>query len=132
MSIGLSGAVAAQRRFETTANNVANLRSTAAPSVAGPATDDQGEALFRPARQVDRSAAGGGVLSTRQLIDPASVRAFEPSAPDADRDGLVNRPNLDIARETVERLTSKRQLEASLATIRTADDLLRATIDIKS
>jgi flagellar basal-body rod protein FlgC len=60
------------------------------------------------------------------------VRAFEPSAPDADRDGLVNRPNLDIARESVERLTSQRQLEASLATIRTADDLLRATIDIKS
>src|SRR3546814_13695058 len=81
---------------------------------------------------VDQPGADGGVRSTRLLADPTSVQQYDPSAPDADADGLVNRPNVDLARETVDQIAGQRQFEANLATVRAADELLRATRDIKS
>lgn len=132
ISSALSGVLAAGRRLDNSAGNVANIRSVAAPGVDGPATDDAGNPLFRPGRTVDVTSATGGVQSNRLLVDPSAVQEYDPSAPDADGDGLVNRPNVDLVRETADQITGQRQFEANLATIRAADELLRATIDIKS
>ena len=132
ISSAVSGVLAGERRFANSAGNVANQRSVAAPSLDGPATDAEGNTLFPAGRSVDQSAAGGGVRSTRLLVDPTAVQQYDPSAPDADADGLVNRPNVDLARETVDQIAGQRQHEANLATVRAADELLRATIDIKS
>lgn len=132
ISSALSGVHAAERRLGNSASNVANLRSVAAPTVEGPATDEAGNSLFRPARTVDVTGPTGGVQSTRVLVDPSAVQEYDPSAPDADADGLVNRPNVDLVHETADRIAGQRQFEANLATIRAADELLRATIDIKS
>lgn len=132
ISSALSGALAAQRRIGTSASNVANLRSVAAPSVGGPTTDASGNPLFRPGRTADVSTGTGGVRSTGLLVDPSAVQEYDPSAPDADAEGLVNRPNVDLVQETAQQITGQRQFEANLATIRAADDLLKATLDIKS
>jgi len=132
ISSALSGALAGERRFENSASNVANLRSVAAPSVDGPATDNAGNPLFRPGRTVDVTAPTGGVTSNRLLVVPSAVQEYDPSAADADADGLVDRPNVDLVRETADRISAQRQFEANLATIRTADELLKATLDIKS
>lgn len=132
ISTALSGIVAGERRVGNSASNVANLRSVAAPSVNGPATDDAGNPLFRPGRSVDVSAPTGGVQSNRLLVDPSAVQEYDPSAPDADADGLVNRPNVDLIRETADRISGQRQFEANLATLRAADELLQSTLDIKS
>ncbi|MEQ8817689.1 MAG: flagellar basal body rod C-terminal domain-containing protein [Thalassobaculum sp.] len=132
ISSALSGVLAAERRVGNSANNVANLRSVAAPGVDGPATDAEGNPLFRPGRTADVTAPTGGVRSNQLLVDPSAVREYDPSAPDADAEGLVNRPNVDLARETADRIAGQRQFEANLATIRAADELLQATLDIKS
>lgn len=132
ISSALSGVQAAERRLGNSASNVANLRSVAAPSVDGPATDAEGNPLFRPGRTVDVSTPTGGVQSNRLLVDPASVQEYDPSAPDADGEGLVNRPNVDLVRETADRIAGQRQFEANLATVRAADELLQSTLDIKS
>lgn len=132
ISTALSGVLAGERRFANSGNNVANLRSVAAPSTAGPAADADGNPLFRAARTVDQSAPVGGVRSGSLLIDPTSVQEYDPSAADAAADGLVNRPNVDLATETADQIVAQRQLEANLATVRAADELLRATLDIKS
>ncbi len=132
ISSALSGVLAGERRVGNSAGNVANLRSVAAPGVDGPATDAEGNPLFRPGRTADISAPTGGVRSSRLLVDPSAVQEYDPSAPDADAAGLVNRPNVDLVRETADRITGQRQFEANLATIRAADELLKATLDIKS
>lgn len=132
ISSALSGVLAGERRVANSASNVANLRSVAAPSLDGPATDAEGNPLFRAGRTADQSVAGGGVRSSRLLVDPTAVQQYDPSAPDADADGLVNRPNVDPVRETVDQIVGQRQFAANLATVRAADELLRATLDIKS
>lgn len=124
----LSGANAATRRFDTSASNVANLESVAAPN----GTDADGNALFRTQRTLDSTTSTGGVRSSQQLADPVSVQRYDPDAPDADGDGLVNRPNVALEREVVDQISAQRQFEANLATIRTADELLESTLDILS
>lgn len=128
----LSGVNAATRRFDTSASNVANIESVAAPNGSTAATDADGNALFRTQRTVDTTTAVGGVRSTQQLADPVSVQQYDPDAPDADGDGLVNRPNVALEREAVDQIAAQRQLEANLATIRTADELFESTLDILS
>ncbi|NQW08275.1 MAG: hypothetical protein HQ481_00130 [Alphaproteobacteria bacterium] len=132
LNIGLSGLQAAQERFRTSADNVANVRSVAAPSVDGPTTDADGNPLFQPSRAVDQSVQGGGVRSTQQLVDPSAVQQFDPDAPDAGENGLVNRANVELDREVAEQITAQRQFEANLATIRAADELAESTLDILS
>lgn len=132
VNIGLSGLQAAQDRFRNSADNVANIRSNAAPSVDGPTTDENGDPLFQPTRTIDQSVAGGGVQSTQQLVDPSSVQQFDPDAPNADEDGFVNRANVELDREVADQIAAQRQFEANLATIRTADELAQSTLDIVS
>lgn len=132
ISSALSGALAAERRIGNSANNVANLRSVAAPSVDGPTTDASGNPLFRPGRTAEVTSPTGGVRSNQLLVTPSAVQEYDPSAPDADAEGLVNRPNVDLVRETANQIAGQRQFEANLATIRAADELLQSTIDIKS
>lgn len=132
INIGLSGLQAAEQRFRNSADNVANVRSPAAPSVDGPTTDEEGNPLFQPRQSVDQSVEGGGVRSTQQLVDPSAVQQFDPDASDANEDGLVNRANVELDREVAEQITAQRQFEANLATIQTADELSESTLDILS
>ena len=126
----LSGATAATRRFDNSASNVANLESVAAPRGSTETTDAEGNSLFRPQRSIDSTTTTGDVRSSQQLVDPVSVQRYDPDAPDADADGLVNRPNVSIEREVVDQIAAQKQFEANLATIRTADELFESTLDI--
>ena len=126
----LSGATAATRRFDNSAANVANLESVSAPNGSTASVDAAGNPLFRPQRSVDSTTATGGVRSTQQLVDPTSVQRYDPDAPDADGEGLVNRPNVSLENEVVDQIAAQKQFEANLATIRTADELFESTLDI--
>jgi len=128
----LSGLNAATRRFDNSASNVANVESVAVADRTAPATDAEGRDLFQTRRSLDTTTDGGGVRSTQQLADPVSVQRFDPDAPDANAEGLVNRPNVSLNREVVDQISAQRQFEANLVTVRTADELLESTLDILS
>ena len=132
LNTALSGAQAASQRFGVSAENVANLRSVANPSTDPnrETTDPEGRTLFNPTRAVDQTTASGGVRSTRQLVDPSAVQQYDPTASDANADGIVNRPNVSIEQEVVSQISAQRQFEANLATIKAADELTESTLDI--
>ncbi len=134
LAIAVSGVNAAQTRLAVSADNVANQQSLAAPNAAAPAPDagqnEGGRALFQPVRVIDQPLQGGGVRSATALVDPSAVQRFDPSAADANADGLVDRPNVRIEREMVEQIFARAQFNANLATIRAADELLESTLDI--
>jgi flagellar basal-body rod protein FlgC len=134
LNVGLSGAQAATQRFRASADNVANLRSVANPSTAPDRATESadGTTLFNPTRTVDQSTAGGGVLAANRLVNPSAVQQYDPTARDADENGLVNRPNVSLEREIVDQISAQRQFEANLITIRTADELAESALDILS
>ncbi len=128
----LSGAIAAARREEVVASNVANLRSRAAPRNSTDTTAADGTPLFRPGQVVETSVQTGGVRASVVAVDPTSIQQVEPDAPDADAAGAVDRPNVDLAQQQANQIVAQRAFQANLKVIQTADELDKALLNIKS
>lgn len=61
-----------------------------------------------------------------RALTPGHVPAYEPDSPDADADGLVGAPNVDLASNIVELTQAEHAYKANLATLRTLDELSKA------
>ena len=125
-----SGLQAAQTRVQTSAANVANARSVGAESADGPARPDDGRTTFRPQRTVQTPTETGGVRTSTEPVRPASVQRFDPDAPSANDQGLVNRPNVSFVQETVTQIEARAQFSANLATIDRANEATESLLDI--
>ncbi len=105
----LSGLVAASTRLSVSADNVANMRSLGFQTAA----DGSDNGGFRPKQVQQTSVAGGGVIARPLFVDPASVQAYEPGSPDANAEGLVPRPNVDLGEEFVNQILAEQAYKAS-------------------
>ena len=123
----LSGLAAQTKRFEVSASNIVNLRSTGVRPGAEP---QEGE--YVPHQVALTSRIGGGVDATAVAVDPSSVAAYEPGAPDADAKGLVNRPNVQLERELVTQIDALRNYQANASVIRTESRMLGDLLDMIS
>ena len=132
ISNALSGAIAAARREEVVASNVANLRSRAAPKKSTDTTAADGTPLFRPGQVVETSVQTGGVRASIVSVDPTSIQQFEPDASDASAEGFVDRPNVDLGQQQANQIVAQRAFQANLKVIQVADELERSLLDIKS
>jgi flagellar basal-body rod protein FlgC len=57
-------------------------------------------------------------------------RVFDPSNPDADKQGYVYLPNVNLVQEMVSMLNANRGYEANAAAIRTAKGMVLKTLDL--
>ena len=137
LNTAVSGILAAGNQTRNVAGNLANISSVAAPAdevlrpgQPVPETNANGETIFRPTEIQSTTTGGGGVRTQTSLVDPASFPIYNPSAPDANADGISSVANVSIADETVNLIQAQRQLEANVAVLRTGDELLDETIDI--
>ncbi len=126
-STALSGLAAQTKRFEVSASNIVNMGSRGVEPGAAPRAGE-----FVPHRVALTSQVGGGVKATAVPVDPPSVKGFEPGAPDADANGLVNRPNVQLERELVNQISALRGYQANASIIRAEDRLLGELLDIIS
>jgi flagellar basal-body rod protein FlgC len=128
ISTAVSGMLAAVARLNAAAENTANARSDGAlPGAASAGAP----AVYRPVDVVEISHAGGGVATAVRARTPAYQAAYEPYAPYADARGMVATPAVDEVHESVDRIEAMNRFKANLATVRTADDLLKAVLDLK-
>ena len=127
LTTALSGLAAQAKRLEVSASNVVNLRSTGVQPGAAPQAGE-----FVPQRVELTSVAGGGVRANAVPVDPPSFQAYEPGAPDADADGFVARPNVDLVTELVTQLDAKRSYQANLKIIETQSEILGDLLDVVS
>jgi flagellar basal-body rod protein FlgC len=116
--ISASGLSAERLRMEVIANNLANAFSTR--SVTG-----------QPYRRKDvvfeavlRNRLGKAELSGVRVAgiedDPSDfIRVYQPGHPDADADGYVLYPNVNLPLEMVNLLTASRSYEANLKVLQT-------------
>ena len=124
-----SGLDAERARMEVAASNLANADSTRGPnnepyrrrSVVLESTDG-GDSF---GATLDRANASTGVKVAGVVEDQSAFRRrYEPSHPDADADGFVAEPNVDVPDEMVDMLGAARAYQANL----TAISLIRDTI----
>lgn len=122
-------------RLEASASNVANVRSdgslaasqTQATSPSGGAVN---EAAYQPVRARQSEAFDGGTSFTYAPVRPGYVATYDPSSPQADAEGMIARPNVDLVDETVEQMTAKSDFMANVAVIRAADRMQEFAINL--
>ncbi len=73
----------------------------------------------------------GGVRVAGFREDPTEFpKVYDPSHPDADEEGFVTMPNVNMINEMVDMMMASRAYEANLASMNTSKDLLLKTLTI--
>lgn len=108
-----------QRFLETIATNIANAQTTRTP---------EGGAYHRQIALAGADPAGGETLT---VADPTPGRlVYDPGHPDANVDGFVEYPNVDMSVETVDLMMARRVHEANVSVFQAAKSMLRRAIDL--
>ena len=95
LSIAVSGITAASERLQDSASNVANVESDGPTASASAAVQAQYPAAYTPKELHQVATAGGGTKAVTTNVQPATVLAYDPTAPYADANGDVAQPNVD-------------------------------------
>lgn len=123
-------ALSAQRlRLDLISSNIANAGTTRTPE-GGPYRRKVPVFAENLARaQSGLSCSGVKVVAVQE--DPAPFRrVYEPGHPDADQDGYVLYPNVNIVNEMVNLLEAGRAYEANVTAFNTQKEMYRAALSI--
>ncbi|MEZ6062785.1 MAG: flagellar basal body rod protein FlgC [Planctomycetaceae bacterium] len=133
-SISASGLAGERMRMEVAANNIANARSTRSVN-GGPYRRQQ--VVF--AAQMDRfllpGNAGqpnlGGVRVVGTQADNSPLpQIYDPGHPDANADGYVLMPNVNLPHEMVDLVTASRAYEANLKSLESFRQLAEQALSL--
>lgn len=127
MQISASGLTAERFRLDLIANNIANVNTTR--------TEDGGpyrrkSAVFAEALdQAKKAGAGVRVVSiSSDKTEPRLV--YEPEHPDANADGYVAYPNVNIVQEMVDMITATRAYEANVTALNASKSMFLKALEI--
>ncbi len=137
----------AQRlRMDTISSNMANVETTRTANGSGPyrrqvvifearnesPTKSKFRRLFEKEQQNANYAYGVRVKEIRQLGEDEAPfrRVYEPSNPDADEQGYVNYPNVNIVEEMTNMISAARAYEANARVIEAAKGMALKALEI--
>ena len=71
-------------------------------------------------------------VSASQIVEDTNParRIYNPSHPDADKDGFVDMPNVNIVTEMVDMIAASRAYEANISSIDTAKNMMASALRI--
>lgn len=123
-----SSALTAQRlRMDTIANNIANVETTRTPE-GGPYRRQM--PIFA-ARGVDANQVGTGVRVLALANDPSPFKqVYDPQHPDADEEGYLLLPNVELVREMVDMIDASRAYEANITALNHSKNMMRQALEI--
>ena len=138
-SVSGSGMAAQRSRMTVVAGNLANSETTRTPD-GGPyrrrdilfqsvAVDGEFSAQLDGLSQPSGAAQGVEVAGVRQSGRPPR-KIFDPNHPDANGEGYVSLPDINVIEEMVDMLSAVRSYEANLATYNTTKSLIRKLLDM--
>jgi flagellar basal-body rod protein FlgC len=128
--ISTSGLVAQRSRLNAISSNIANMSTT---------RNELGEAEpYRPRYvtfQTDTSitSPGGGAgvrVASVEMSSAPPLMKYQPGHPDADPQGYVRYPNVDMTSEFVDALQATRAYEANIGVMEITKDLGQQTLRI--
>ena len=134
IDIGASGLTAQRLRMQVTTANLVNVETTRTAD-GGPYrrrtvifSDDPGDP-FRFRNELSRVLSGVRVDRIAQDGSPPILR-FQPGHPDADPNGYVAFPNINLPAEMADLMSAVRSYEANLTVIRSARGLWQQTLSL--
>ncbi|MBX3053620.1 MAG: flagellar basal body rod protein FlgC [Caldilineaceae bacterium] len=141
MRISATALTSERLRMDVISNNIANSQTT---------RTDEGGAFKR--KRVVFQAQEDGVSSLQRMRGPGTladvhnlqgvrvrrivesdedmVRTYDPNHPDADADGFVEYPNVDISTEMVDLMAASKAYQSNITVIQTAKTMAQAALQI--
>ena len=134
-------ALTAQRlRMDVISSNLANSEATSTPEggpykrervVFGPVLRDSLSKLSSSADSIANGAMNGGVEVKGIVQDDEAPRlVFDPTHPDANEDGFVAYPNVDMITEMTDMLSASRSYEANITIVNVAKSMAQRALEI--
>ena len=127
MQISASGLSAQRRRMDLIANNIANANTTRTAE-GGPYKRMDVDFVA----QVDpQTGMDSGVDISDVYVDPTAPRmVYDPGHPDANKDGFVAYPNVNMITEMVNMTQVVRAYEANVTALNAAKDMINKSFEI--
>jgi flagellar basal-body rod protein FlgC len=126
LDMGASGLEAQRTRMDTIAGNIANANTT--HDADGKVNPYQRRfVVFAPGQAGDPSKPGVHVEKIGMDQSPPQKK-FDPGNPDADKDGYVLYPNVDLSIEFVNALEASRAYEANVTMMETEKSMIGADL----
>jgi flagellar basal-body rod protein FlgC len=138
--ISRSGLQVERMRMDVVANNIANMNSTRqADGSPGPyqrqvlniAAQDGSQPFPSLLAQLSGQQSSGGVSATAISNDPTPGRvSYDPGNPDADAQGNVTYPNVDLTVEMSDMMGADRSYQANATALNAIKSMAQAAIGI--
>jgi flagellar basal-body rod protein FlgC len=145
MDTSASALTANRLRLDTIAANIANANTTRATFVNGawqpykrkmvelsPVTGQSFDNLLQAAigTVTGQTEQGVRVTAIREDNTPFK-RMYDPTHPDADAEGYVLLPNVDVMKEMVDMISASRSYEANVTVLNAAKSMMMKALEIK-
>jgi flagellar basal-body rod protein FlgC len=136
MQIGASGLTAQRKRMDTIASNLANIETTRTPE-GGPYK--RKDVMFTALPLTEFSTKLSDAMSEQvRLVKVSEVvedqspptMVFNPNHPDANKEGYVAMPNINLMEEMVNLINATRSFEANIQSINAAKSMALRAIDL--
>ena len=132
--ISASGLSAERLRMEVVAENIANAHTTRTPD-GGPYR--RKDVVFATAMQ-DAYRTSLADLDEQQGVAVVGIeqdmselpKVYQPGHPDADEQGFVTMPNVQMASEMVDLITASRSYEVNLKALRSYRQMIEGTLSL--
>lgn len=157
LDISASGLAAQRRRLDAIAENLANVSTTrtedggpyrrkitsfssGAQQTSFQQTLDSKQSdldlnLTRAGHILPDEAEGGsgelsGVRANIQRDQSPPIMVYDPDHPDADKNGYVKMPNINVVSEMVDMISASRAYEANVTAVRSFKEMARKALEI--
>jgi flagellar basal-body rod protein FlgC len=136
-----ASALTAQRlRMDVISSNIANAETTRASYVNGEfqpykrkmvVLEPMKEDSFAAVLQNEMGSASKGVkVSSIQEDNTPSKLVYNPTHPDADKNGYVKMPNVDVTKEMVDMISASRSYEANVTALNATKSMFAKALEI--
>lgn len=127
MQISASGLSAERLRMDTITSNMANANTTR--SADGSGAYVRKIAVFQEA--LDENNNPAGVKAVKIVNDESPLKKeYDPTHPDADEDGYVTKPNVDVLTEMADMMVATRSYEANVDTLDALKSMFSKALEI--
>lgn len=137
INVSSTGLTAERLRMDLISENIANANTTRTPSGTPyrrkvPIFKEQGPSFEQQLAIAKGSQATGNGVEIAGIAEDQSPfkREYNPSHPDADADGYVSLPNVEVVNEMINLISASRAYEANVTSINTTKSMAMKALEI--
>lgn len=138
MDISISGIEAQRLTMELIASNLANISTTR--TIYGEpyrrriaVLSEKPISFAEELSRADRKLAGGGGVEVLDVVQDTSPfqKVYKPGHPDADSQGFVSLPNVNLSTEMVDLMYTSRLYEANITAFNASKKMMQDTLQLQ-